>query len=370
MYTVYKKNGGVQLSTLKAKTRTLSRRLSGEGWMMLPSQKKLPLYQVLTPEGKLMEGETIDDIRAEDLRLWMRRMIFTRIFDTRAVSLSKQGRLGFYAPVAGQEATMVGSVSVMAEEDWLIPSYRDLPQLIFRGYPLEKAFLFSRGHQDGFAIPEDVLALGPQIIIGAQIVQAAGIALGLKLRQTKGVAVAFIGDGGTSQGDFYEGLNTAAVFDAPLVVIVQNNGYAISVPVSGQTKAKTLAQKAIAAGIPGRRIDGMDILAVVRAVREALEMARSGAGPVLIEAVMYRYGPHTMSGDDPTRYREAQELSEWEQRDPLLRFRTFLTEQGLWNDAEEKEVIEESKEAVARALEKIEAAPKMTVETLVASVYR
>ncbi|MDY0324188.1 MAG: thiamine pyrophosphate-dependent enzyme, partial [Candidatus Carbobacillus sp.] len=151
MHTVYKKNGGVQLSTLKAKTRTLSRRLSGEGWMMLPSQKKLPLYQVLTPEGKLMEGETIDDIRAEDLRLWMRRMIFTRIFDTRAVSLSKQGRLGFYAPVAGQEATMVGSVSVMAEEDWLIPSYRDLPQLIFRGYPLEKAFLFSRGHQDGFA---------------------------------------------------------------------------------------------------------------------------------------------------------------------------------------------------------------------------
>ncbi|MBE3595034.1 MAG: pyruvate dehydrogenase (acetyl-transferring) E1 component subunit alpha, partial [Candidatus Carbobacillus altaicus] len=322
------------------------------------------------PEGKLKEGEMINDFSADDLRRLMHRMVFTRIFDTRAVSLAKQGRLGFYAPVAGQEATMVGSVDAMEDADWLIPSYRDLPQLIFRGYPLEQAFLFSRGHQGGFAIPEGVRALGPQIIIGAQIVQAAGIALGLKLRQDEGVAVAFIGDGGTSQGDFYEGLNTAAVYDAPLIVIVQNNGYAISVPVSEQTKAKTLAQKAIAFGIPGRRIDGMDVLAVVRAVREALKLARGGAGPVLIEAVMYRYGPHTMSGDDPTRYREARELSEWEQRDPLLRFRTFLTEQGLWDEKKEKEVIEESKEAIAQALAKAEAAPKMTVETLVASVYR
>ncbi len=325
--------------------------------------------QVLDKEGNVVNPELIPDLKDEELRELMHRMVFSRIWDQRAIKLTRQGRLGFYAPFAGQEASMIGSEFATKKEDFIVPGYRDMPQCVWHGWPLYQAFLYSRGHQQGGQFPEDVNVMLPQIIIGAQIVQTTGIALGFKLKNEKRVAVTYTGDGGTSQGDFYEGMNFAGAFGAPAVFIVQNNQFAISVPREFQTKAKTLAQKAIAAGIPGVQVDGMDVLAMYVATKQAVERAREGNGPSMIESVTFRYGPHTMSGDDPTRYRTKETESEWEARDPLIRFRAYLESKNLWTKEDEERVIEEAKNAVTDALKKADQAPKMTIPGLIDSMF-
>ena len=264
---------------------------------------------------------------------------------------------------------MIGSEDALSKEDFILGSYRDIPQIVWHGLPLYQSFLYSRGHQHGGQIPEGVNVLMPQIIIGAQIIQATGVALGFKLRNKQNVAIAYIGDGGTSQGDFYEGINFAGAYKAPAIFFVQNNQYAISVPISKQTAAETLAQKAVAAGITGIQVDGMDVLAVHKAVSDAAERARNGEGPTLIEAITYRYGAHTMAGDDPKRYRNKEEEDEWKQKDPLIRFRKYLTEKGLWNEAEEELVIEEAKKAIAEGIKMADETPKMTIPTLIDSMF-
>ncbi|MBO8173235.1 MAG: pyruvate dehydrogenase (acetyl-transferring) E1 component subunit alpha [Bacillaceae bacterium] len=326
-------------------------------------------FQILDADGNVTDTDMMPDLTDEQLQELMRRMVFTRVWDQRAISLNRQGRLGFYAPVAGQEASMIGSEFALDREDFILPSYRDIPQMVWHGLPLYQAFLYSRGHQHGGQIPEDVHVLMPQIIIGAQIVQTAGVALGFKKNGKKHVAVTYIGDGGTSQGDFYEGLNFAGAYQAPAVFIIQNNRYAISVPLEKQTAAETLAQKSIAAGIPGIQVDGMDVLAMYRATREAAERGRSGEGPALIEALTYRYGPHTMAGDDPTRYRTDDELNDWEKKDPLIRFRKFLKKKDLWDDQQENSVIEEAKTAVADAIKKADETAPMTISGLIDSMF-
>ncbi|MBX6353131.1 MAG: pyruvate dehydrogenase (acetyl-transferring) E1 component subunit alpha [Thermoflavifilum sp.] len=330
----------------------------------------VPYVQVLDEQGNVVDSDRMPKLSDEELRTLMYRMVFTRIWDQRAVRLTRQGRLGFYAPVSGQEASMIGSEFATRKEDFILPGYRDMPQLVWHGWPLYKAFLYSRGHIEGGRIPEDVNILMPQIIIGAQIVQCAGVALAFKLKGEKRVAIAYTGDGGTSQGDFYEGLNFAGAFHAPAVFVVQNNQFAISVPVELQTAAKTLAQKAVAAGIPGIQVDGMDVLAVYSVMKEAVERAREGGGPTLIECVTFRYGPHTMSGDDPTRYRSKEVENEWERKDPLIRFRTFLERKGLWSQGDEERTIEEAKEAVNEALKQADAAPKMTIPELIDVMFK
>src|SRR5690625_3923065 len=276
------------------------------------------------------------DLSDDDLKELMRRMVYTRILDERSIALNRQGRLGFYAPTAGQEASQLGTQFALEKEDFILPAYRDIPQLIWQGLPLYQAFLFSRGHFHGNQMPEGMNALFPQIIIGAQYVQAVGVAMGMKLRGEKNVAITYTGDGGTSQGDFYEGLNFAGVYNVPAIFVVQNNGFAISVPVEQQTKAKTLAQKAVAAGIEGYQVDGMDVLAVYAATKYARDKAINNGGPTLIEALTYRYGPHTMAGDDPTRYRTEDLDNEWAKKDPLVRFRKYLVSKGLWTEEEEE----------------------------------
>ncbi|MBP1933598.1 pyruvate dehydrogenase (acetyl-transferring) E1 component subunit alpha [Ammoniphilus resinae] len=324
---------------------------------------------VLAPDGSVVNQDAMPDLSDEQLRELMRRMVFTRVWDQRAISLNRQGRLGFYAPVAGQEASMIGSQFALQKEDFILPSYRDIPQIVWHGLPLYQAFLYSRGHQQGGQIPEDVHVLMPQIIIAAQIIQATGVALGFKMRDKKNIAITYIGDGGTSQGDFYEGLNYAGAFRAPAVFVVQNNRYAISVPIEKQTAASTLAQKAVAAGIAGVQVDGMDVLAVYKAVSDAAERARNGEGPALIESLTYRFGPHTLAGDDPTRYRTNEETSEWEQKDPLIRFRKFLENKGLWTEEDENRVVEEAKQAVADAIKKADETEKMTIPQLIDSMF-
>lgn len=339
------------------------------GFVELQITDKFAPLQIISPDGKVKNQKLMPELSDEQLVELMRRMVFTRVWDQRAVSLNRQGRLGFLAPVAGQEASMIGSQFALQKEDWILPSYRDIPQIVWHGLPLYQAFLFSRGHVHGSQFPEGLNILMPQIIIGAQIVQTTGVAMGLKLRDKKNVAITFIGDGGTSQGDFYEGINFAGAYNVPAIFVVQNNRFAISTPLAQQTKAQTLAQKGLAAGITSVQVDGMDVLAVYKAVSEAAERGRNGEGPTLIESLTYRYGPHTMAGDDPTRYRTAEDLGEWEQKDPLIRFRTFLEGKGLWSKEKEDAVIAEAKDAVADAIKKADQYPKMKVSELIGNVF-
>ena len=195
------------------------------------------------------------------------------------------------------------------------------------------------------------------------------MAFGIKKRGKKAVAITYTGDGGSSQGDFYEGINFASAYKAPAIFVIQNNNYAISTPRSKQTAATTLAQKAIAVGIPGIQVDGMDALAVYQATKEARDRAINGEGPTLIETMTYRYGPHTMAGDDPTRYRTSDEDADWEKKDPLVRFRKFLENKGLWNEEKENEVIERAKDDIKKAIKEADNTPKQTVLDLMDIMY-
>lgn len=332
-------------------------------------QDDFKTVQILDEDGKIVNEDLLPDLTDEELIELMSRMVWARTLDQRSTALNRQGRLGFYAPTAGQEASQLASQFVMEKEDYVLPGYRDVPQLIQQGLPLKEAFLWSRGHVAGNHYPESLKALPPQIIIGAQYVQAAGVALGLKKRGKKNVVFTYTGDGGSSQGDFYEGINFAGAYKANAVFFIQNNGFAISTPRSVQTSASTLAQKAVAAGIPGIQVDGMDPLAVYAATKKAREYAANGNGPVLIETVTFRYGPHTLSGDDPKRYRTSDEEEIWIKRDPLTRFRKYLTDKGLWSEEKETAVIEATKEEIAQAIKAADQEPKQKVSDFLKNMY-
>ncbi|QGQ95991.1 pyruvate dehydrogenase (acetyl-transferring) E1 component subunit alpha [Paenibacillus psychroresistens] len=325
-------------------------------------------FRILSEEGDLIAKQLMPKLSDEKLVELMRRMVFTRVWDERAVNLGRQGRLGFYAPVSGQEASMIGSEFALQREDFICPGYRDIPQIVWHGLPLYQAFLYSRGHQHGGQVPDDVHVLMPQIIIGAQILHATGVAMGMKKRGKKNVTITYTGDGGSSEGDFYEGMNFAGAFKLPVIYFVQNNGYAISTPYSKQTGSLSVAHKAVAAGIRGVQVDGMDVLAVYQAVSEAAEIARNGGGATLIEALTYRFKPHSMA-DDPSKYRTKEEETEWQTKDPITRFRNFLTKKGLWTEADETRVKEEAKATVIEHIKKAEDTPKMTVAGLIDSMF-
>lgn len=332
-------------------------------------ENQFEMFQILNEKGEVVNEDAMPDLSDEDLKEIMKRMVYTRILDQRSIALNRQGRLGFYAPTAGQEASQLGSQYALDKADFILPGYRDVPQLIWQGLPLYQAFLFSRGHFKGNQMPEGVNAVSPQIIIGAQITQAAGVGLGFKKRKEDAIAITYTGDGGASQGDFYEGINFAGAFGAQAVFVVQNNQFAISVPVDKQSAAQTIAQKAVAAGIEGIQVDGMDVLAVYAATKEARQRAVDGEGPTLIETMTYRYGPHTMAGDDPTRYRTEDMDSDWEEKDPIVRFRKFLEAKDLWSEEEENKVIEQAKEEVKAAIKEADNTPKQKVTDLMENMY-
>ncbi|WP_051189022.1 pyruvate dehydrogenase (acetyl-transferring) E1 component subunit alpha [Halalkalibacillus halophilus] len=327
------------------------------------------MIQILDENGKIVDEDNVPDLSDDDLVELMKRMVYTRVLDQRSIALNRQGRLGFYAPTAGQEASQLGSHYALEKDDFILPAYRDVPQLIWHGLPLYQAFLFSRGHFHGNQMPDDVNALSPQIIIGAQITQAAGVAVGMKKKGKENVAITYTGDGGASQGDFYEGINFAGAYQAPAIFVVQNNQFAISVPVDKQSAANTISQKAAAAGIPGFLVDGMDVLAVYQVTKEARERAINGDGPTLIETMTYRYGPHTMAGDDPTRYRTDDMDDDWEKKDPIVRFRKYLEEKDLWSEDQENAVVEKAKEEIKAAVKKADKYDKMKVTDLMENMY-
>lgn len=316
---------------------------------------KIEMLQVLDVDGKVVNKDLMPDLSDAELVELMKKMVWQRVLHERSMKLARQGRLGFYGPTLGEEASEMGSVSAMEKQDWIVPAYRDIPQLVQHGLPLYKGFLWSLGHVEGNEYPANFHAIPPQIIIGAQYVQTAGVALGIKKSGIENeVAFTYTGDGGSSQGDFYEGMNFAAAFKAPAVFFVQNNGYAISVPRRKQTAAKTIAQKAYGAGIPGIQVDGMDVLAVYSVSKQAREWVAAGNGPVLIETITYRMGPHSTAGDDPKRYTPEGELAEWQAKDPLVRMRKFLEGKGLWTEQQEEEWTETVNAEIDAAITKAE----------------
>lgn len=283
----------------------------------------------------------------------MSDLAFSRRASERCWNLQRQGRMTLVAPLTGQEAAVCGVLRGLdLATDWVVPYYRELLGLGALGDDLfETVVAFWRGHPDGSRIPDGVRCLPPQISLGSQLPHAAGLAWGLQIRREPGVVVAFTGDGATSQGDFYEALNLAGTRRLPLVVVVINNGWAISTPSAHQTAAESFAAKGAAVGIPGVIVDGNDVLAVLTAARAARARAASGTGPTILELRTYRMGAHTTS-DDPTRYVPPEELAAWAERDPITRFRTQLTAAGQWDDARQQAVdaaVEERLERVVDA---------------------
>ena len=327
-------------------------------------------FQVLDENHRVVNQEVFDTFTDDELVHFMEIMLRERILHEQTTVFSKQGRLGFYAPTLGQEASQLGSVTAFQPQDYLFPSYRDLPQMIEHGaITPAQGFLWSRGHVQGNRMADGHRSWFPQIIIGAQHIAAAGAALGLKKNGEDAVAFSYSGDGSTSQGDTYEGLNFAGAFQAPLVMIIQNNGWAISVPRDYQTHTRTLAQKAVAAGVPSVQVDGMDVLAVHAVAKAARDFAAAGNGPVMIETLTYRFGAHSSAGDDPSRYRTHGQEQPWFDKDPLNRLRELLTEKDLWSAEHEDELKDACKKEFRAAIKEAEGAPHQTVTEFLTNTF-
>lgn len=310
-------------------------------------------FRILDIDGKIIDEDKLPNLTDDQLLYLYRTMLFSRTIDEKALSYQRQGRMLTYAPNLGQEATQVGSAYAMEKEDWLVPAFRELGAWLVRGVPLKNIYLYWYGNEWGSHMPEGVKVLPVSVPIGSQFQHAAGIGIANNIKGEKNVVVTYIGDGGTSHGDFHEAINFAAVFNAPVIFIIQNNQYAISTTRDIQTKSETLAQKAIAYGIPGILVDGNDIFAMYTATKEAIDRARNGGGPTLIEAYTYRLGAHTTS-DDPTLYRDEKEVEEWKEKDPILRFKRYLLNRNLITEEWEENLKKELEEEVVSTFEAIE----------------
>jgi len=310
---------------------------------------KVDYLQVLDENGNLDPG--LDPkLPDSDLIKLYRAMSLAREVDGRLLKLQRQGRIGTFAPATGQEATICGAVLPLRETDWLVGTYRELGGRLMRGEPLVNGFLTWGGYEEGNSFKGGERTLPLFIVLASQIPIAVGIAYAMRINGEKETAVlTTFGDGATSEGDFHEAMNIAGVWKLPVVFLCQNNQWAISTPRAIQTGSETIAQKAIAYGMPGIQVDGNDALAVYKAVSEALNRARSGEGPTLIEAYTYRMLMHT-TADDPTRYRTDQEVSDWQKKDPIPRFRKYVTSKGIWDDTRQSAMEAEFKAQIEEAV--------------------
>jgi len=323
----------------------------------LTISEKVEYLSILNEKGQL--DKKLEPDISEDILLKLHRtMVLARKFDERMLNLQRQGRIGTFAPIKGQEAAQLGTIAHLRPSDWMVPAFRETAAELWRGRTLESIIIYNNGFGEGVDIPEDRNDLPISVPVGSQIIHAVGLGWAAKYRQKDDVAMTYFGDGATSEGDFHEGLNFAAVFQAPVIFVCQNNHWAISMPLAKQTRSKTIAQKALAYGLPGIQVDGNDILAVYAAAQEAVQRARTGGGPTLIECVTYRLTMHT-TADDPTRYRSDEEVEKWSKRDPLPRFQKYLLDKGLLSEEKrlevESEIMEEIQTAVDGAEKQMEA---------------
>ena len=335
------------------------------------------LVRVLEEDGSVVPG------RSEGLPpLSLRRRLFEdmlllRRLDERMMAKQRQGSVGFYGAVTGQEAVPIAAAHAARPTDWVFPALRECAFLLVRGFPLERYLAQIYGASGDVAkgrqMPSHMAGREANVVswssvIGPQLPQAVGAAMAAQRRGDEMVAIAFSGDGATSQGDFHAALNFAGVFGAPVVFIVQNNHWAISVPASRQTASENFAMKASAYGMPGVRVDGNDALAVYSAVHEAMERARSGQGPTLLECVTYRIGAHS-SSDDPSLYRDPAEVERWKARDPVARLRAHLTREGALDVDTERSMRDAIDERIRDAIRDVEAMPPLEVTTMVDDVF-
>jgi pyruvate dehydrogenase E1 component alpha subunit len=334
------------------------------------------LVRLLEDDGTISKGK--DPNLPKDTLLYLyEQMVQVREFDRRMLMLQRQGRIGFYGPILGQEAATVGSVAAMEKRDWIFPALREGAAAMMRGLSLTEAInqLIGNGADrcKGRQMPchytlKEGNYYGMSSVIGTQISHAVGAAMAARLRGDDVVILGYLGDGATSANDFHCGMNFAAVYQSPCILFCQNNQWAISVPISKQSASETLAQKGKAYGMPYVRVDGNDVLAVYSVTKAAVERARSGGGPTFIEAVTYRRLGHS-SSDDPTKYRDEAEVKAWEKKDPVDRFRAYLTKKGLWNETKEVAFKESIAQRVNDAIAAAEKNGPPADESLVTDVY-
>lgn len=304
-------------------------------------------YLSILDEDANLDKDLEPKIAPETLKEMYKYMLLARRTDERMLLMQRQGRMGTFPQSSGHEAISLGSAIQLKKTDWHVPAYRELAGLLYRGWSIETILLYWNGYEEGARPPEGVNDLPVCVPIASQLLHAAGIGMAMNLRDEKGVVMTYFGDGASSEGDTHEAMNFAAVYQAPVVFVCLNNQYAISVPLAKQMKNETIAQRAIAYGMPGIRVDGNDVLAVYVATQEAIERARRGEGPTLIEGLTYRFTPHT-TADDPKRYRTDEECQLWTKREPLARFKKYLANKGVMKE-KDFEAMEEEVDAVIKA---------------------
>lgn len=340
----------------------------------MPSEKATATFEIrhtqfLDPSGELIKDSAPAWAQTADLLIPLyRTMVQTRTFDSKALNLQRTGKLGTYGSPLGQEAIGVGVASAMATEDVLLPTYREFSAQLWRGVTMTELLLYWGGDERGsdFAAPREDFPIC--VPIATHACHAVGVAYAMKLRRQKRVAVCFLGDGATSKGDFYESINAAGVWHLPILFVIANNQWAISVPRSKQTAAETLAQKGIAAGIVSEQVDGNDIIAVRHVAGHAIEQARSGKGPRLIEALTYRLSDHT-TADDASRYRSQEEVQTQWRFDPVARLRQHLINLAAWSEEDEQGLMEECAALVDAAVDEYSNTPPQTPRSMFDYLY-
>lgn len=313
---------------------------------------EIQYLQVLSQAGKL-DKSLSPKLSTKQIKEFYEWMVLIRAFDTKAISLQRQGRIGTYASFLGQEASQVGSALALEDSDWMVPSYRESGALVVRGHPMKGVYQYWGGDVRGNYANVPPYNLPIAIPVGSQTLHAAGIAMALSLQKKKAAALCYFGDGATSKGDFHEAANFAGVFRAPVIFLCQNNQFAISVRRRHQTASQTIAQKAIAYGIEGIQVDGNDVIAVYKATMDALKRAKNGEGPTLIESFTYRMSDHTTS-DDAKRYRTDKEVTEWREKDPIQRLKKYMQSQKIWTESYQESVEKKAKEQVEAAVVEFE----------------
>lgn len=341
-----------------------------------PPQLTPDVVRVLTDDGSLEEQHDPRLSPEEQVALY-RHMVETRQLDERFIVLQRQGRIGFHVGSLGEEATIIGAASALRPQDWIFSCYREYGAALMRGLPLQKLVDNVFGNQNdtvkGRQMPHHVThrASGWASVsspVGTQITHAAGFGWAAKMDRADVVALTYFGDGATSSSDFHSAMNLAGVFRIPCVFLCRNNGWAISTPTDRQSASRTFAEKAHGYGVPGIRVDGNDVLAVVSVTRRAVARAAAGLGPTLIEAVTYRMGAHT-SSDDPNRYRGVEDMEPWRQLDPIQRFREHLVGCGMWDTEREQSLIADIDRRFRGAVAAAEAAPPPALESMFDDVY-
>lgn len=324
------------------------------------------MKRIIDDQGNLVDASFEDMIDEKLVKELYYNMIRIRTYDRKAINLQRQGRLGTYAPFEGQEAAQVGSALALNSDDWVFPTYRDHGATITFGKSMASTFLYWNGRVEGCVPPEGKNIFPPAVPIATQLPHAAGAAWAEKLRGTRNASIAYFGDGATSEGDFHEGLNFASVFQVPVVFFNQNNGYAISVPIEKQMNSATIAQKSVAYGMPGVRIDGNDCLSVYFETKKAFDHARNGDGPTLIEAVTWRTGAHT-TADDPSKYRPKEQGEHIV--DPITRMELFMKNYGYWDDQWVQDIKAKTTIEVEQAVEEMENFPPPNVNDVFDHVF-